>query len=90
VKGWALRPLCPGDARERPAIERDNGQAFRQLNPGVVGLAGLEPAPSSLSEIDGEAPCYPAFPQFALIREWYKDGVNRSSLPGGSSAASPG
>jgi hypothetical protein len=35
---------------------------------GLVGLAGLEPAASSLSGIDGQALCYPAFPQFALVR----------------------
>jgi hypothetical protein len=35
------------------------------------------PAMGVLSEIDSRAPCYPAFPQLALIREWHKDGVNR-------------
>ena len=44
-----------------------------------MGLAGLEPAPSSLSEIEGCALCYPAFPQLALIREWHRDGVNHAS-----------
>jgi hypothetical protein len=29
-----------------------------------------------LSEIDGLAPCYPAFPQLALIHQWHRDGVN--------------
>jgi hypothetical protein len=43
-----------------------------------VGLAGLEPAASSLSEIDGWALCYPAFPQVALIHEWHRDGVNHA------------
>jgi hypothetical protein len=43
----------------------------------MVGLAGLEPAPSSLSEIDGRAPCYPAFALVARLRKSYKDGVNR-------------
>jgi hypothetical protein len=42
-----------------------------------VGLAGLEPAASSLSEMDGRALCYPAFSQVALIHEWHRDGVNR-------------
>jgi hypothetical protein len=28
-----------------------------------------------LSEIDGRAPCYPAFPQLALIHGWHRDGV---------------
>ncbi len=43
-----------------------------------MGLAGLEPAASSLSEIDGRAPCYPAFPLVVLLRKSYKDGVNLS------------
>jgi hypothetical protein len=42
--------------RRRPtrvaAIDETTERAFPQVNPGVVGLAGLEPAPSSLSEID--------------------------------------
>jgi hypothetical protein len=33
-----------------------------------------------LSEIDGWALCYLAFPQLALIREWHRDGVNWVSL----------
>jgi hypothetical protein len=41
-----------------------------------VGLAGLEPAPSSLSEIDGRAPCYPAFALVVSIHEGHRDGVN--------------
>jgi hypothetical protein len=56
---------------------------FPQVNFGVVGLAGFEPAASSLSEIDGkirdrrQALCYLAVPQLALIHEWHWDGVNR-------------
>ena len=53
-------------------------RAFPQLNAGVVGLAGLEPAPSSLSGIEGWAPCYPAFSQLVLIHEWHRDGVNHT------------
>jgi hypothetical protein len=45
---------------------------------GVVGLPGLEPGTSSLSEIDGRALCYPAFPLVVLLRKSYKDGVNLS------------
>jgi hypothetical protein len=30
-----------------------------------------------LSEIDGWALCYPAFPQLGPIQEWHRDGVNR-------------
>jgi hypothetical protein len=44
-----------------------------------VGLAGLEPAASSLSEIEGSALCYPAFPLVALLRKSYKDEVNSLS-----------
>jgi hypothetical protein len=45
----AMRRRC----RRAAAIGDDNGPAFPQVNPGVVGLAGLEPAPSSLSAIQG-------------------------------------
>ena len=41
-----------------------------------MGLAGLEPAASSLSEIDSQAPCYPAFTQAVRLRQWRRDGVN--------------
>jgi hypothetical protein len=42
----------------------------------MVGLAGLEPAASSLSEIDGRPLCYPAFPLVVPINEDHRDGVN--------------
>ena len=29
-----------------------------------------------LSEIDSQAPCYPAFPQAAWLRKGHRDGVN--------------
>jgi hypothetical protein len=44
--------------------------------PSVVGLAGLEPAASSLSEVDGEALCYRAYSQVAPLRKCRRDGVN--------------
>jgi hypothetical protein len=44
-----------------------------------VGLAGLEPAASSLSEIDSQAPCSRASAQVASIREGRRDGVNCGS-----------
>jgi hypothetical protein len=62
-------------------------EASLQVNPGVVGLAGLEPAASSLSEIDSQAPCYPAFALVVPLRKTYKDGVN---LPIQSPALSAG
>jgi hypothetical protein len=34
---------------EAAAVEGDYGRVLPQVNPGVVGLAGLEPAASSLS-----------------------------------------
>ena len=43
----------------------------------VVGLPGLEPGTSSLSEIDSQALCYPASPLVVLLHRSYKDGVNR-------------
>ena len=58
--------------RRRPAeviaIEGDHRRAFRQFSAGVVGLAGLEPAASSLSGIEGYALCGPPFPQDASDR----------------------
>src|SRR5215211_316285 len=39
----------------------------------VVGLAGLEPAASSLSGIEGSALCGPAFPQVAGDRKGRRD-----------------
>ena len=41
----AVRRRC----RRTAAIGDGNGPAFPLVNPGIVGLAGLEPAPSSLS-----------------------------------------
>jgi hypothetical protein len=34
-----------------------------------------------LSEMDGRALCYPAFPLVGLLRKSYKDGVNRCPPP---------
>ena len=34
-------------------VDEAPNEASLQVNPGVVGLAGLEPAASSLSEMDG-------------------------------------
>jgi hypothetical protein len=42
----------------------------------IVGLAGLEPAASSLSEIDSQAPCYPASSQVVLLHmSYYEPGL---------------
>jgi hypothetical protein len=46
----------------------------------ICGLAGLESAASSLSEIDGQAPCYPAFEQAGRLRKSHRDGVNCGGL----------
>jgi hypothetical protein len=57
-----------------------NGRtAFSLVKGHLVGLGGLEPPPSSLSEIDGRAPCYPAFPLVMLLRKSHRDGVNRGA-----------
>jgi hypothetical protein len=39
------------------------------------GEPGLEPGTSSLSEMHGPAPCYPAFPLVVLLHKSYKDRV---------------
>ena len=67
----AVRRRAEATASERtPPTSVSAGQSQ------FVGLAGLEPAASSLSEIDGRAPCYPASSQAVLIRKSLKDGVN--------------
>jgi hypothetical protein len=68
------------------------GRGGRELGEWLVGLPGLEPGPSSLSEIDGQAPCYPAFAQAVRLRQWRRDGVNHDgSTPGQTAtAARPG
>jgi hypothetical protein len=48
----------------------------------VVGLGGLEPPASSLSEIDGRPLCYPAFPLVVRFRKSYRDGVNCTLILG--------
>jgi hypothetical protein len=53
---------------EATAIEGDHWRVFLQVNPGVVGLAGLEPAASSLSGIEGSALCGPPFSQVTRER----------------------
>jgi hypothetical protein len=70
-----VRSRCSGAA----AIEDCDERAFAQVNARVVGLAGLEPAASSLLEIDGPALCYPAFALVVRLRKSYKDGVNSFS-----------
>jgi hypothetical protein len=42
-------------------------------------LSWRPPAIGVLSEMDGRALCYPAFPLVVLVRKSYKDGVNRRS-----------
>src|SRR5215216_5103120 len=59
---------------------RDRRQAFPQLSRSVVGLAGLEPAASSLSGIEGSALCGPAFPQVACERQGRRDAFLATSF----------
>jgi len=54
----------------------DGRPAFPLVRGCIVGLGGLEPAASSLSEIDSQAPSYPAFPLVARFRRCRRDGVN--------------
>jgi hypothetical protein len=51
------------------AVEGDNRRLLPQVRTGMVGLAGLEPAASSLSAIEGSPLCGPAFPQVAADRQ---------------------
>jgi hypothetical protein len=62
-----------------PALLAQPGVASQvspQVKADVVGLARLEPPPSSLPEMDGWALCYPAFALVVRLRTSYKDGVN--------------
>jgi hypothetical protein len=68
VQGCALGPLCAGGSRNnrdrrRPAESVPAGQ------PRAVGLAGLEPAASSLSAIFSSAPCGPECSQVISERQ---------------------
>jgi hypothetical protein len=77
VQGCVLRPVCAGDGRHQPRSKETTRRPLSQVRNGMVGLAGLEPAASSLSEIEGSALCYPAFSQVVSIRKRRRDGVNR-------------
>jgi hypothetical protein len=77
VQGMRSETAMPRRSTATIAIKDDNRRAFLQVNPGVVGLAGLEPAASS--EMDGRALCYPAFALVVRLRKSYKDGVNSLS-----------
>jgi hypothetical protein len=68
-------PLCER-AAQRATPNGETAEGISAAQAAVVGLAGLEPAASSLSEIDGHALCYPVFPQLRLIHEWHRDEVN--------------
>jgi hypothetical protein len=61
------------------AIEGDTGRAAPQVNSGVVGLAGLEPA-SSLSGIEGSALCARPFSQVARERQGRRDAFKPAAL----------
>jgi hypothetical protein len=65
----------PGRQRALPARCRQRCD----LREWVVGLPGLEPGTSSLSGIDGRAPCYRASSQATSIRECLKDGVKHNA-----------
>jgi hypothetical protein len=72
VQGYVRGPLCAGDAQQRPGRRRQR-TSVAAGQPDIVGLAGLEPAPSSLSGIEGSALCGPAFPQVAGDRKGRRD-----------------
>jgi hypothetical protein len=48
VQGYVRGPLCAGDAQQRPGRRRQR-TSVAAGQPDIVGLAGLELAPSSLS-----------------------------------------
>jgi hypothetical protein len=68
MQGSALGPVCVREERWA-AIECATVRVVCPGQPNVVGLAGLEPAASSLSAIKGSPLCGPAFPQVAADRQ---------------------
>jgi hypothetical protein len=68
------------DASERAGYPREERPAFVLVTGRLVGLGGLEPPPSSLSGIDGQALCCSVLSQVVPIRECYRDGVNHGLL----------
>ena len=93
MQGCVLRPLCAGDPPEQLRVK---GRLWRVCpgQGGAVGLAGLEPAASSLSGIEGSALCGAAFPQVARDRQGRRDAFLATSFqavqakPGCSMASS--
>jgi hypothetical protein len=69
---------CSKPSEAAPNVKTTSGNAGQR---GVVGLPGLEPGTSPLSDIDGRALCYPASLQLALIHELHRDGVNHVHPP---------
>jgi hypothetical protein len=69
VQGCVLRPLCAPRPAEATLIKETTEERSRRSTSGVVGLAGLEPAASSLSAIEGSPLCNPAFLQVARDRK---------------------
>jgi hypothetical protein len=69
-----LKRKSPAQQRALPQQGEPNSAGPTDSHP-----SWRPPAMGVLSEIDGCALCYPAFPQLALIHEWHKDGVNRRS-----------
>jgi hypothetical protein len=57
----------------RGRVDGEDSRVLPQVKAGVVGLAGLEPAASSLSGIEGSALCGPAFSQAASERHGQRD-----------------
>ena len=74
--GTAMRRRPTGEA----TITVYHRRVFPQLKTGVVGLAGLEPAGSSLSGIEGSALCGPAFSQVAGERQGRRDAFLATSF----------
>jgi hypothetical protein len=77
VQGCVLGPLCAGPHGSN-RHRRDHRRAFLQVRPSVVGLAGLEPAPSSLSAITRSPLCRPAFSQVVRDRRGSSNALLRS------------
>jgi hypothetical protein len=81
---WAWLDLNLGPHPERRIARVINGLCRTKESRAWPGMPRFShpswrpPAMGVLSEIDRRAPCYPAFPQLALIHEWHRDGLNHA------------
>jgi hypothetical protein len=85
-----LRIPIPIRRWSAPTAPDDDSPAFALVRAYVEPPAGIEPATPSLPCIPGPPPCYPAFPQVAVIRNRHSYGVAAVGLSRLSSPSASG